>query len=140
MAAMIRAPVAGRSPNPLEGEEFLLRIFDSFADPLAVYDRDYRILKINQALIRFYQRSAEQLLENHCYEIFHGRSAVCSDCHVKKVFRTGKPRSREMLISLPDGSQRYFEVNAYPMKDAAGATIQVLEWSAPTAVRPRWKS
>ena len=32
-----------------------------------------------------------------------------------------------MLISLPDGSQRYFEVHAYPVKDAGGATIQVIE-------------
>lgn len=127
MAAMSSSQATSQNQNPLKGEQFLLRIFDSFADPLAVYDRSYRILKINQALLEFYQRSAEQLIGNHCYEIFHGRSAVCSDCHVKKVFRTGKPRSREMLISLPDGSQRYFEVHAYPVKDSKGATIQVLE-------------
>ena len=32
-----------------------------------------------------------------------------------------------MLISLPDGSQRYFEVHAYPVKDASGATVQAIE-------------
>ena len=48
-------------------------------------------------------------------------------CHVQQVFRTGKAQSREMLISLPDGSQRYFEVHAYPVKDAGGATIQAIE-------------
>ena len=59
--------------NPSEPDQFFLRIFDSFADPLAVYDQDFQILKVNQALLKFYQRSAEQLMGNHCYEIFHGR-------------------------------------------------------------------
>ncbi|MCG2771424.1 MAG: sigma 54-interacting transcriptional regulator [Desulfobacterales bacterium] len=108
-------------------DQFFLRIFDSFADPLAVYDQNYQILKANPALLKFYQRSAEQLLGSHCYKIFHGRGAVCDECHVQQVFRTGEPQRREMLISLPDGSQRYFEVHAYPVKDAGGATIQVIE-------------
>ncbi|MBI4643197.1 MAG: sigma 54-interacting transcriptional regulator [Deltaproteobacteria bacterium] len=116
-----------QTKDPLKSEQFLLRIFDSFADPLAVYDKDYRILKVNEALLRFYQRSPEQILGNHCYQVFHGRNAICHECHVGQVFRTGKPKRREMLISLPDGSQRYFVVHAYPVKDAKGATTHVLE-------------
>jgi PAS domain S-box-containing protein len=111
----------------LESDQFQLRIFESFADPLAVYDRNYQIVKVNQALLKFYQRAAEQLLGNHCYQVFHSRSAVCDNCHVEKVFKTGKPQRREMLITLPDGSQRYFVVHAYPVKDARGAIIQALE-------------
>ncbi|MCX5887889.1 MAG: sigma-54-dependent Fis family transcriptional regulator [Deltaproteobacteria bacterium] len=110
-----------------ETEQFFLRIFDSFADPLAIYDRDYRILKVNRALLNFYQRTAKQLAGKHCYEVFHNRSSVCKDCHVQKVFLLGKPQRREMLVSLPDGSQRHFEVHAYPVKDASGATVQAIE-------------
>ncbi len=113
--------------DPFESEQFQLRIFESFADPLAVYDRNYQILKVNQPLLRFYQRSSEQLLGQHCYQVFHGRSAVCEDCHVEKVFETGKPQRREMLITLPDGSRRHFVVHAYPVKDDGGAIIQALE-------------
>ena len=51
-------PVAHKNRDLLESE-FLRRIFNSFADPLAIYDQDYRILKVNQALLKFYQRSAE---------------------------------------------------------------------------------
>ena len=61
-------------PDPSGNEHFFLRIFDSFADPLAIYDRDFRILKVNQALLRFYQRSAEDVIGKHCYEVFHGRA------------------------------------------------------------------
>jgi PAS domain S-box-containing protein len=108
-------------------KQFFLRIFDSFADPLAIYDQDYRILKVNQALLEFYQRTEEQLAGQHCYEIFHQRSSICEDCHIQKVFLSGKPLRREMLVSLPDGSQRHFEVHAYPVKDASGATVQAIE-------------
>jgi PAS domain S-box-containing protein len=108
-------------------KQFFLRIFDSFADPLAIYDQDYRILKVNQALLQFYQRLEAQLAGQHCYEVFHHRSSVCEDCHVQKVFLSGKPQRREMLVSLPDGSQRHFEVHAYPVKDASGATVQAIE-------------
>ena len=113
--------------NLLPTEQFLLRIFDSFADPLAIYGRDHRILKVNRALLNFYQRTAGQLAGKHCYEVFHNRTAICEGCHIKKVFLGGKPQQREMLVSLPDGSQRYFEVHAYPVKDARGATIQAIE-------------
>jgi PAS domain S-box-containing protein len=111
----------------LANKQFFLRIFDSFADPLAIYDQDYRILKVNQALLKFYQRTEEQLAGQHCYEVFHNRSSVCEDCHIQKVFLLGKPQRREMLVSLPDGSQRHFEVNAYPVKEASGATVQAIE-------------
>jgi PAS domain S-box-containing protein len=122
------SPFAHRqTKDPLKSEQFLLRIFDSFADPLAVYDRDYRLIKVNAALLRFYQRTPEQVLDNHCYRVFHGRNAMCDDCHVGQVFRTGKPQRREMHISLPDGSRRHFVVHAYPVKDSKGETTQVLE-------------
>ena len=55
-------PLVRPKDNPSEPDQFFLRIFDSFADPLAVYDQDFQILKVNQALLKFYQRSAEQLL------------------------------------------------------------------------------
>lgn len=108
-------------------EQFFLRFFDSFADPLAIYDRDFRILKINQSLLNFYQQRADRLVGRHCYEAFHGRSSLCEECHVRDVFQTGKPQWREMAISLPDGRLRYMEVHSYPVKDASGAVIQAIE-------------
>lgn len=108
-------------------EQFFLRIFDSFADPLAIYDQDFRILKVNQALLNTYQRQADQTVGRHCYEVFYGRHSLCDHCHVQEVFRNGTPQWREMLISLPDGSQRHVEVHSYPVKDASGAVVQAIE-------------
>lgn len=120
-------PLLRSQTGPSGNEHFFLRIFDSFADPLAIYDRDFRILKVNQALLRFYQRSAAGLIGKYCYEVFHGRGSVCEKCHVREVFRTGGWQQREMLIHLPDGSSRFFEVQAYPVKDGTGAVVQAIE-------------
>jgi PAS domain S-box-containing protein len=107
--------------------QFFLRIFDSFADPLAIYDQGFRILKVNQTLLNLYQLQPDQVVGRHCYEVFQKRTLVCTDCHVQEVFRTGKPHWREMLISLPDGSQRHIEVHSYPVKDDRGQVVQAIE-------------
>ena len=121
--------------DPLQSAQFLLRIFDSFADPLAVYDQNYKILKVNEAMLRYYQRTPEQLAGNHCFQVFYGRNTVCDGCHVQQVFKNGEPQAREIFVSLPDGSHRYFEVHAYPVKDASGAIIQVLEHGRDISLR-----
>jgi PAS domain-containing protein len=54
--------------------KFFNRVFDSITDPLAIYDRDLRILMVNQALVILYRRTASEMVGLHCYEVFHGRS------------------------------------------------------------------
>ncbi|MDP3181454.1 MAG: sigma-54-dependent Fis family transcriptional regulator [Desulfobaccales bacterium] len=110
-----------------QDENFPPSIFNSVTDPLALYDRNFQVLRINQAFMTMHQLSAEPVIGRKCYEVFHGRSAICEKCHVQEVFATGEPRSREMLLSLPYGEQRFFEVHAYPIKDSRGTTIQVIE-------------
>jgi PAS domain S-box-containing protein len=108
-------------------ETFLTRVLDSVTDPFAIYDREFRILKCNQAMMVLFQLPEEQLIGRFCYEVFYHRAAVCKECHVQEVFRTGEPRMLEKSIALPDGSQRIFEVHSYPIKDHTGRTIQAIE-------------
>ena len=110
-------------------EASLIRIFNSVTDPFVIYDRDYRILQVNPAFSTTFQRAPEQLLGRRCFEVLYNRHELCEDCHVKEVFATGEPRVREMLLTLPGGSQRHFEVHSYPVKDAGGNVIQAFEHS-----------
>ena len=110
-------------------EASLIRIFNSVTDPFVIYDRNYHILQVNQAFSTTFQRSPEKLLGRRCFEVLYNRHGVCEDCHVKEVFATGEPRIREMLVTLPDGSQRHFEVHSFPVKDADGNVIQAFEHS-----------
>jgi PAS domain S-box-containing protein len=111
----------------LPKEQFLNRVLDSITDPLVIYDRNYRIVMVNQALATTYQVDLEQLIGRNCYEVFHGRSSVCEACHIGDVFRTGEPQKSEKVVRLPDGRLRHCEIRAYPVKDAEGNVIQAIE-------------
>ena len=108
-------------------ERFLTRVLDSVTDPFAIYDREFKILKCNQAVMGLFHLPEEQLLGRFCYEVFFHRAAVCEECHVQEVFRTGESSMLEKSVALPDGSQRIFEVHSYPIKDHTGRTIQAVE-------------
>jgi PAS domain S-box-containing protein len=106
---------------------FFFRVFDSITDPLAIYDRHYRVSLVNQALVKLYELQVPDVIGKHCYEVFHQRSSVCENCHVREVFRTGETRRREMVITLPDGQQRQFVIHCYPLCDHHGRVIQAIE-------------
>ena len=111
------------------GENFLAKVFDSVADPLAIYDSNFRILRVNQALENLIQLSPQQIIESYCFNVFYGRTEICDNCHVKDVFDTGEKRMLEKTFVLPDGSRRILEVYSYPIKDSNGNTIQAVEHS-----------
>jgi len=108
-------------------EQFLSRVFDSVSDPFAIYDRNFRIIRVNQALLTLFKLSAEQVIDRYCYELFYNRETTCDECHVKEVFQHGESRMLEKRIPIPDGSERIFEVHSYPIKDGKGITIQAAE-------------
>jgi len=108
-------------------EKFLSRVFDSVTDPFAIYDREFRIMRVNQALMDLFNMKQEEVVGKFCYEIFYQRSAICDDCHVQEVFRNGESRMLEKRVPLPNGGERIFEVHSYPIKDSHGLTIQAAE-------------
>lgn len=118
-------------------EQFLARVFDSVADPMAVYDREFRILRVNLALLSRFKLSLEKVINRYCYEIFYDRSTICKDCHVKEVFKYGESRMLEKRLSSPDGGERIVEVYSYPIKDDTGKTIQAIEHGRDITERKR---
>ena len=121
-------------------EKFLTRVFDSVTDPFSIYDREFRILKVNKALMELFHVDEEQLVGKFCYEVFYQRSAMCGDCHVQEVFRTGEPLMLEKRIPVPDGGERIFEVYSYPIKDHHGVTIQAVEHAIDISKRKQLES
>jgi len=53
----------GREGNMTNYDEKLLsRVFDSVSDSLAIYDRSFRILRVNQALIQLFGLPVQQIM------------------------------------------------------------------------------
>jgi PAS domain S-box-containing protein len=108
-------------------EQFLERVFNSVTDPMAIYDCEFKILRVNQALLIRFRLPLEKVINRYCYELFYKRKTTCRNCHVKEVFEHGEPQMLQKRIPTHDGSEHIFEVNSYPIKDAKGNTIQAIE-------------
>ena len=112
---------------PNYDEQFLARVFDSVTDPMAIYDREFKILRVNKALLVRFRLPLEKVINRYCYELFYHRTMMCKDCHVEEVFEHGEPRMLQKRIPTHDGKDRIFEVHSYPIKDAKGNTVQAIE-------------
>lgn len=119
----------GREENMTNYDEKLLsRVFDSITDSLAIYDRSFRILRVNQALMQLFGLPAQQIIGKYCYQVFYDRTQICDECHVKEVFRTGERQVLEKYVKIADGSERIFEVHSFPIRDIKDKTIQAVEY------------
>jgi len=119
----------GREGNMTNYDEKLLsRVFDSVTDSLAIYDRSFRILRVNQALMQLFGLPVQQVIGKYCYQVFYDRTQICDECHVKEVFRTGEKQVFEKCIKTADGSKRIFEVHSFPIRDIKDKTIQAVEY------------
>lgn len=110
-------------------ERFLNTVFESINDPFNILDRDYRIIKANEAYAKMRSKSLEQLIGQRCYEVLQNRDSVCEGCVVEKTFESGKPLVKEKLLSLPSGIKRWVEIYTYPLFDEEGSVLNIIEYT-----------
>ena len=103
-------------------EELLVKGFETTSDPLAFYDENYRLIRVNKAFATLFRLSAHQLVGEYCYKVIYKRDSRCEMCHAGEIFRIGKPQIWEEKRRLPDGRMRYFEVYTSPIQNHRGHT------------------
>jgi PAS domain S-box-containing protein len=108
-------------------EQYLERILDGVTDPLVLYDRSLRIVRVNYVVEELFQKPARDLLGKTCRDLFHADEEGFDTCLVKEVLLGGEPRMSEKLVRMPMGSSCHFEINYYPIRGANGKIDQVLE-------------
>lgn len=114
-------------------EPWSLQTFiDSIEDALVVIDENFRVVLANAATLRIFGRTAGELLGQHCYSSFHGRTIPCEgqpfgDCPLKTVMATGQ--SARVRHHHPDtsGSVHVVEVFAAPLPDRKDGPSLFLE-------------
>ncbi len=112
-------------------------IFESFHEPFSIVDRDYRIVKFNEAFTRVREKRATDLYGKKCYEVLYNRSGVCKDCLVEKTFRSKDPCAREKKLSLSDGTTVWVEIYTYPIFDQLHNVSHVAEYTRDITDRKR---
>jgi PAS domain S-box-containing protein len=96
-------------------KQFDSPILKSIRDPLAVIDKDFRVLWLNRARAAIHQLNTDDVIGRICYKVFFRRKVPCEDCIVQEVFRSGRSRIKEEWLDFPDGSRKWGEVRAYPV-------------------------
>jgi len=114
-----------------ENEEFVRRVLETVEHGFIDIDRDFRILTANEAYCRQTGRVSEEVIGRHCYEISHKAARPCyeegEECAARTVFATGKPHAVVHRHSAGDGRILFVEVKGYPVKDASGNVVSVIE-------------
>lgn len=118
-------------------ESFLNTIFDSFREPFSIVDRDYTIIKFNDAFARAKGKRVRDLFGKRCYEVLRGRDSVCDDCIVEKTFQSKDPCTKEKLRTRPDGAEAWSEIFTYPIFDQNHNVSHVVEYSRDITARKK---
>lgn len=113
-----------------ENEKFIRSILDTVDEGFIVVDDEYRIMVANAAYCGQVDRTSEEVIGRHCYEISHKQSSPCyesgEDCAVQMAFSTGEPHTALHRHS-ENGHSLFVETKAYPLKDDSGTVTSVIE-------------
>jgi diguanylate cyclase (GGDEF)-like protein/PAS domain S-box-containing protein len=118
-------------------ERFLNTIFESINDPFNIIDSDFRIIKANEPYARMRGKTFKQLIGKRCYEVLQNRKSVCEECAVKDTFDSGKPRTKEKLMSYTGDSPIWLEIYTYPIFNEMGKVMNVIEYTRDITQRKR---
>ncbi|MBF0500659.1 MAG: DUF3365 domain-containing protein [Candidatus Riflebacteria bacterium] len=117
-----------RNKERIHGK-FLEDIIESLTHPFYVIDaNDYSIPLSNSAATRNFASG-----KNTCYAKTRGRDVPCSGsahiCPLDEIKRTKKPIKVEHINRDEQGNEKYIEVHAYPILDAEGNVLQMIEYT-----------
>lgn len=103
---------------------FFERLFANLPDFVAVIDRDHRLVMCNWQAGYDYVPEQQRPNRPFCYEVFYPEQGrPCAYCHVKEVFRTGKPIVSEKV----NPRIGHVEVRCFPIFDDRGEVSLVGE-------------
>jgi len=115
---------------------------------ILVLNPDFTIGEANEPYLKAVGKSKEAVIGAKCYEITHGLSIPCSSsqpelgCPLVESLRTGE--SAHVIHEHPTLNDQpiYCDMVTYPIKDAAGEVIRVIEvWRDITEeLSSRWES
>ena len=100
---------------------------------IMVVDEDFKVLEINNAILKRTKMSRDGCLGRDCHWVIHRSMDPCyargESCVVLEVLRTGRSTHNVREEKRKDGSYRYFTRSAYPLKeDEHGKKSVLIVW------------
>jgi diguanylate cyclase (GGDEF)-like protein/PAS domain S-box-containing protein len=110
-------------------EQFLNTIFDSIRDPFCIIDRNYTIVRANEAYALLKNQAVEDLVDHTCYQALEGKDEVCDGCVIRKTFQSKDPCAKEKKVALKTGEVLWMEIFTYPILNESGEISHVIEYT-----------
>ena len=107
-----------------ESKQSLQAIFDAIRDQLSLQSTDYRILRVNRAVVETYHTDYRSIIGRKCYEVYFGRQAPCEGCPLAVTFRTKGPAT--LLMKIP-GREKTLRIFSNPILDENGEVRSAIE-------------
>ena len=101
------------------------RLFEEVPCYISTQSPDLRILETNRA----FREDFGDSLGCYCYKAYKHRSEECIPCPVRETFQDGKPRTREEVVTSPQGEPLNVLVTTAPIHDRNGNIVSVMEMS-----------
>lgn len=96
-----------------------------FHEDVMLIGRDYRILDINDTLLKKMGLTRASALGMHCYELSHDRDNPCDGkehpCPLIECLTTGKASRATHIHRDKEDSKRYYSISCYPIFDNSRA-------------------
>jgi PAS domain S-box-containing protein len=108
-----------------EAKRNLEAIFDGIRDQISVQTPDYRILRVNRAVIEHYHTEYNELIGKKCYEAYYQRTQPCEKCPVSVTIQTQQSSSSIIKISESDTTLR---ILSYPVSNDKGDLFAIAEY------------
>jgi len=110
-----------------ERDKFL-KMLDAIEETVFVIDRDLRILDLSKGCLNKFRNGIERevAIGKRCYEGLWGLEEVCEGCPISFVFEKGEAARTERVFSLPNDTNRYFDIEWIPIFDEEGEVIRVI--------------
>ncbi len=109
-------------------------VFQGISDLLSIQDRDLVIGEANRALAQATDRTREEMIGERCHEMLLGRETPCEGCPALGTFESGRAGWMEQIDPR---TGEIYEHHTYPIQDAAGQTVGVVEYTKRVTERRR---
>jgi PAS domain S-box-containing protein len=103
------------------------QIFQSAGDGMRVVDRDFNVLRMNDAFLHLCGLSREEASNRKCFEVFPGPWCHTPGCSLSKIISGERLVDSEVCKKREDGASIYCHVVASAYRDSEGRAIGMIQ-------------
>jgi len=112
--------ISNRQSVILQAKDAWNRTFDLLPDMVAIIDREYRIVKMNKAMVKRLGLTSGELVGKSCHSCIHGTQIPISFCPHKRLMEDNQEHSIEFYEKHLGN---YFLVTVSPIHNSEGEVV-----------------